>query len=203
MYVSVQSINAECNICSMIRHYFSTFQRKRSRVKPELYRDMWFGDWLQISSNGVLSLNESSSTQSVPHGYLAVHWPNPHYSPLSPGAVDPPLVAPFYADTDFRVGQPYDPGQLSWRVIDRDSVGSSVSAGMLDQISEDVRRASVDAANFVARWGVVVTWYEVTFSGANCTTEMNVDTCLVGACLLLLLAVVRVNIFLIELATLL
>jgi hypothetical protein len=51
---------------------------------------------------------------------------------------------------------------------------------MLDRISQDVRRASVDATTFAARWGVVVTWYEVTYSGANCTTGVNVDTCRVS-----------------------
>jgi len=134
----------------------------------------------QISSDGFVTLEESPSTRSGTLDYMAINWPNEHYNPRSSGAVDPPLIAPFYAEMDFRIGQPNDPGQLSWRVLERSGAGSSVADGMLDRMSEDVRRASVDAEHFVAQSGVVVTWYNVTFSRATTCSTTNVDTCRVG-----------------------
>ena len=134
-----------------------------------------------MSPFGFVTFNETLSHQSSPFSFIQIQWPNPHYIPHT-GAVDPPIIAPFYAETDFRLGSSNDPSQISWRILDPALPDpSGITNGMLSMLSKEVQAAVVGSETFFAKWGAIITWYAVTFSGAsNCTTSQNSDTCVVG-----------------------
>jgi hypothetical protein len=115
--------------------------------------------------------------------YIQLNWPNPDYP--TTGSVDPPFAAPFYAYINYRVGQSYEPSQISYRILDPTTTTSSsvqnIITGMLNYISQHVRQAVVGATYFSAQRGFVITYYNVTLYGNPCTTGQNLyDTCLVS-----------------------
>jgi len=141
---------------------------------------------VQISPNGYVLFNESTTLQTPVINYIQLNWPNPDYP--TTGSPDPPFIALFYAYINYRTASAYEPSQISYRILDPTTTTSTsqqnIMLGMLNLISLDVRQSVVGAQYFSAQRGVVLTYYNVTFYSSNpnqCTTGPNLyDTCLVS-----------------------
>ena len=68
----------------------------------------------------------STSERARAFTYTLVTWPNELY----PEGADPPFIAPFYAETDFRAGEPsvMEPARLYYRVLTRSTAASDTQA---------------------------------------------------------------------------
>ena len=78
----------------------------------------------QVSVHGLVTFSTSERARAFT--YTLVTWPNPLY----PEGADPPFIAPFYAETDFRAGEPsvMEPSRLYYRVLTRSTAASDTQA---------------------------------------------------------------------------
>ena len=128
-----------------------------------------------MTPSGTIVLNNTKNFETPPSYYSSRIWPNPDY-PVG-GATDPPFIAPFLSQADPRTQQSYERSQISHRILNQSSTVPSnqlsIMDGMLNYITQQVRAAVPGTNFFHATYGVVVTWYELTFEGASCK---NSDT---------------------------
>ena len=127
-----------------------------------------------------MALDTKTSAVLVPYVFMD-KWPNPLYP--TAGASDPPFIAPFYAEADFRIGRLPEPSRLSYRILDPSTTSSQnqirIMEGMLEHVSQFVRDAVIGADHFLAQKGIVITWYDVTFQSSDCVTQPE-DNCRVS-----------------------
>ena len=78
----------------------------------------------QVSVHGLVTFSTSERARAFT--YTLVTWPNELY----PEGADPPFIAPFYAETDFRAGEPsvMEPARLYYRVLTRSTAASDTRA---------------------------------------------------------------------------
>jgi hypothetical protein len=128
----------------------------------------------QISPHGYVALDKKTVADLVPFFFLN-NWPNPNY----PSSKDPPFIAPFYSEADFRVGRG-DPAKMYYRILDVTQAPTDsqrkIQEGMLNHFTELVRDAIVGADHFIAKFGIVITWYKVTFGSSSCSSSPE-DNC--------------------------
>ena len=102
--------------------------------------------------------------------YLPYPWPNQDY----PDSPDPPFAAPYYSENTISP-RGDKAGNVFWRTLDEREYSAAndkeIVAGMLNEISYQVRAAVVGADLFVAKYGIVVTWSELTFPGTPCAND--------------------------------
>ena len=102
--------------------------------------------------------------------FFKQNWPNDNY----PETPDIPFIAPFYSEADFQPLLPNEPSRLSWRVLDPSQINENnereITIGMLNALSEEIRNAVVGVDDFMAEFGLVVTWHKVTFGASYCMT---------------------------------
>jgi hypothetical protein len=150
-----------------------------SNYRFPFFGTTYYSTW--VSPDGFIVFNQTTSTNVPPFNIYLSPLPNENY-PIS-NTQDPPVVAPFYSDINYRLSQQYEPSQISWRALspatETNAQQKSLQVGMLNQITKDVRAASLNAMWFEAQWGLVVTYYNVTLYGDTCQTGQNLyDTCL-------------------------
>ncbi len=125
-------------------------------------------------------------SQNVPADIVGFVWqerlPNPLYP--EPNQQDPPFLAAFYAEHDMSGPDRAQPSHVSYRLLDEDAAGSNsesrIIRGMLADLSRQIQAAVLGADNFNARYGVMVTWYKITFRGNNCQYSGSSDNCAVS-----------------------
>ena len=130
---------------------------------------------LQISPHGHIALHKAETPTRLPYFYME-EWPNQDY-PVD-NAPDPAFIGQFYSEADFRWGDTAEVGVsfLSYRVLSPERAGlpdneRDIQLGMLDELTQDIRRAVVGASTFTATFGMMVTWYQVTFDSSTCSGE--------------------------------
>ena len=103
--------------------------------------EWYYYDTLQVSSNGLVSFNQQ---------YLS-WWPVPF--PFGRSRI--PVIAPFWADFDYRNN--VQDSRIFYNAYDR-SASSMLGRAIMEEFDE--RMGSEGGSDFVADWMAVVTWNE-------------------------------------------
>ena len=74
-------------------------------------------------------MNETDQTPTYPYMYRS-SWPNTEY----PDGTDPPFIAPFYAESELRIGAS-DSSEISYRILDLSDQSKPANERVGDVIS--------------------------------------------------------------------
>ncbi|XP_064636548.1 uncharacterized protein K03H1.5-like [Lineus longissimus] len=116
---------------------------------------------LYIANNGYIAFTKTG------HAFKSTKsWTNPN--PKWPVESDPCFLAPFYAENHLTSTDATEPGSVFYRVL---KTMKPKQQNLLRNITREVKENMVTARNFVATQGLVVTWFNLTFSGHFCPSQ--------------------------------